>query len=108
MTIHPAPSPDAPDASPVRPTPLQQADTTDARADSTAYDSVWTESQAEIPVKQPEGLERVMLADGKIYVVLAVVLVIWFGLVAYLFRTDRKLDALERRVDATDSTSPTE
>ena len=37
--------------------------------------------------------------DGKIYVVLAVVLLIWIGLLTVLFRTDRKIDRLERRLD---------
>jgi hypothetical protein len=37
--------------------------------------------------------------DGKIYVVLAVVLLIWIGVVALLFRTDRRIERLERRVD---------
>lgn len=78
MTIHPVPQ--------------------DAPADTTAYDSVWAES-TEPPAQQPEGLERVMLTDGKIYVVLAVVLIIWFGLLAFLFRTDRKIDRLERELD---------
>lgn len=80
MTIHPVPQ-DAP------------VDTTS----STAYDSIWAGSR--VPTQQPEGLERIMLADGKIYVVLAVVLIIWFGLLAFLFRTDRKIDRLEREVD---------
>jgi CcmD family protein len=75
---------------------LQQApDSIRARADSAAYDSVWTTSGA-----TPQGLERFMVADGKIYVVVAVLLLIWFGLLVYLFRTDRKLDRLEREVDA--------
>jgi CcmD family protein len=82
MTIHPALPQDTP------------GDSTQA----TAYDSVWT-GREEVPSQQPVGLERVMLADGKIYVVLAVVLIIWFGLVAFLFRTDRKLDRLERDID---------
>ncbi len=79
MTIHPVPQ----DAA---------ADTTIA----TPYDSVWAGSQ--VPVQEPEGLERVMVADGKIYVVLAVVLIIWFGLLFFLFRTDRKIDRLEREL----------
>lgn len=77
MTIHPVPQ--------------------DASVDSTAYDSIWAGKN--VPTQQPEGLERVMLADGKIYVVLAVVLIIWFGLLIFLFRTDRKLDRLEREMD---------
>jgi hypothetical protein len=61
-----------------------------------AYDSTW----AEQPVEQaPEGLDRLMGQGGKIYVVLAVVLLIWIGLVTVLFRTDRKIDRLERRLD---------
>lgn len=86
MTIHPAP----PDGSTTL-RPLQ------AHPDSsTAYDSTWTER----PDTQPaEGLERIMLADQKIYVVLAVVLLIWFGLLFLLVRTDRKIDRLERRLE---------
>lgn len=80
MTIHPVPQ-DAP------------VDTTT----TTAYDSVWAGSN--VPAQAPEGLERVMVADGKIYVVLAVVLIIWFGLLFFLFRTDRKIDRLERALD---------
>ena len=87
MTIHPVPPQDAP------------ADS----ARTTAYDSVWAGREV-VPTQQPEGLERVMLADGKIYVVLAVVLIIWFGLIAFLFRTDRKLDRLEQEIH--DGASP--
>lgn len=76
---------------------LHPASPQDAAPDTTAYDSVWT-SRTEVPTQQPEGFERVMLADGKIYVVLAVVLIIWFGLLAFLYRTDRKIDQLEREV----------
>lgn len=61
-----------------------------------AYDTTWTERPA---TQQPEGLDRVMGADGKIYVVLAVVLIIWFGLLTMLVRTDRKIDRLERQLD---------
>lgn len=82
MTIHPVSPQDAPGDS----------------TQTTAYDSVWA-GREEVPSQEPVGLERVMTADGKIYVVLAVVLIIWLGLVAFLFRTDRKLDRLEREVD---------
>ncbi|MFO8099475.1 MAG: hypothetical protein R6T83_07630 [Salinibacter sp.] len=40
-----------------------------------------------------------MLPDGKIYVVLAVVLIIWAGVVVMVFRTDRRIDRLERDLD---------
>lgn len=67
------------------------------RPDSvSAYDTTWAEQTA---TQTPEGLDRVMGTDGKIYVVLAVVLVIWVGLLIVLFRTDRKIDRLERRLD---------
>lgn len=36
-------------------------------------------------------------ADGKIYVVIAVVSVVLIGLFAYLFRLDRKVTELEKR-----------
>jgi hypothetical protein len=90
MTLHPVPD-DGPAPQP------QQA----ARDTASAYDSTWTEQP---PEQQPEGLERVMLSDAKIYVVLAVVLLIWFGLVGLLWRTDRKIDRLERRVESDRST----
>ncbi len=78
--------------------PLPQADTTQPGR-STAYDSVWTGTE-EIPTQQPDGFEAVMLSHDKIYVVLAVVLIIWFGLLFFLFRTDRKIDRLERSFGA--------
>ncbi len=34
--------------------------------------------------------------DGKIYVVIAVVLIVLLGLVTYLFSLDRKISALEK------------
>jgi CcmD family protein len=39
-----------------------------------------------------------MRSEGKIYVVLAVVLIIFFGLIAYLIYTDRKISKLEKRL----------
>lgn len=61
---------------------------------STAYDSIW----AQAPSQGPVGLETVFLAEDKLYVVLVVVLIIWFGLIFFLYRTDRKLGRLERSV----------
>jgi CcmD family protein len=60
------------------------------------YDTVW--AQSEIPVQQPEGIERVMLSEDKLFVVLAVVLIIWMGIVWMLFRTDRRLRRLEEDI----------
>ena len=70
--------------------PLQDQST------ATAYDSVWARS--EVPVQQEQGLERVMLAEDKLYVVLAVVLIIWIGLVFLVFRTDSRISRLERKL----------
>lgn len=88
--------------------PVQTADTARSSAaavDSTAYDSVWSgrsNPTAEVPIETQASapLERVMLSNEKIYVVLAVVLIIWFGLAFLIFRTDRKLDRVERALDA--------
>lgn len=68
-------------------------DTTEAGI-ATPYDTIW--ATAAVPTKPPQGIERIMLAEDKLYVVLAVVLIIWFGLILFIFRTDRKLDRLER------------
>lgn len=37
-----------------------------------------------------------MRSNGKIYVVVAVMLIILFGLLAYLFRLDRRISRLEK------------
>ena len=39
-----------------------------------------------------------MRSEGKIYVVVAIILVIFFGLIAYLVYTDRKISSLEKRL----------
>ncbi|NND70494.1 MAG: CcmD family protein [Rhodothermales bacterium] len=69
----------------------------DTLAQATAYDSVWANTN--IPVMEPSGIQAVMLSDDKILVVLGVVLIIWFGIVFFLYRTDRKLANLERTVE---------
>lgn len=74
--------------------PLQE-DTTSS-GESSPYDSVW--SNTEVPVQQREGLEKVMLQEDKLYVVLAVVLIVWMGIIFFLYRTDRKIDRLERNM----------
>ena len=47
------------------------------------------------PVIQ-QALDEIMLADDKLFVVLAVVLIIWVGIVAYICAVDRRLARLER------------
>ncbi|GIV58874.1 MAG: hypothetical protein KatS3mg042_1787 [Rhodothermaceae bacterium] len=77
--------------------PVQDAGQTAPPAQAAPYDSVW--AHTDLPTQPPTALEQVMLAHDKLYVVLAVVLIIWFGLLFFLYRTDRKLDALERTVE---------
>jgi hypothetical protein len=61
---------------------------------STAYDSLW--AGASIPTQDLSGLEQVMLTHDKLYVVLAVVLIIWIGIVILLLRNDARLASVER------------
>ncbi|MEM6325737.1 MAG: CcmD family protein [Bacteroidota bacterium] len=70
-----------------------QADTTIAVLDSAAVQVAQT--------TQP--LERVMLADDKLPVVLAVVLVVWIGIVILMWRTERRLARVERELDRLDA-----
>lgn len=73
---------------------------TTASAGTAVYDSVWAGSLPDAP---PVGLETVMLQQDKLYVVLAVVLIIWFGMLFFLFRADLRLKRLEKELDATTS-----
>jgi CcmD family protein len=98
MTIHPATPSDALRIPPQQRPEADGASRPASAPDTSVYDTVWTE-RGEIPEKQAEGFEAVMVADGKIYVVLAVVLIIWFGLLYFLVRTDRRIAQLERQVD---------
>lgn len=41
-----------------------------------------------------------MRSNGKIYVVVAVVLVILLGILVFIFQTDRKLKKLEKEIDS--------
>jgi CcmD family protein len=68
--------------------PPPPADTTIALLDPGAAQALATQP--------PQGIERAMLAEDKLPVVLAVVLVIWLGLLLLLFRTDRRLARIER------------
>ncbi|WP_412070571.1 CcmD family protein [Rubrivirga sp. IMCC43871] len=74
---------------------LLQADTTIAVLDADAVQAT---------TAQPQGIERVMLVDDKLPVVLAVVLIVWIGVLALLVRTDRRLARIERDLDARDAT----
>ena len=45
-------------------------------------------------------------AEGKIYVVVAIVLIVLAGLITYLFLLDRKMSKLEKMIDAKRQTKP--
>ena len=57
------------------------------------YDSVWGINQ--IPEMGPVGTEQFMLAEDKLFVVLAVVMIIWLGIAFFIHRTDTRLKKLE-------------
>ena len=38
-------------------------------------------------------------AEGKIYVVVLIIMIVLFGLIAYLFLMDRKLNRIERQIN---------
>lgn len=90
---------DTPQATTPQATAPQVADTAQAGGGATPYDSVWADP--EVPTQTSTGFEAVMLSDDKLFVVLAVVLVIWLGIAAYLLRTDRKIRELEEATGAT-------
>ena len=78
-------------------TSLQAAPDTTQIAATSRYDSIWGNPDG--PVQAVSALDQVMLSEDKLFVVLAVALLIWFGLVLFVFRTDRKLDRLERSLN---------
>ncbi|MEL6443780.1 MAG: CcmD family protein [Bacteroidota bacterium] len=83
---------------------VAQADTSTVQGETTpptaAADSTGPIATLEdIPVQEFEGLDRIMLAEDRLPVVLAVVLVVWIGVLLMLARTDRRLSQLERDVD---------
>jgi len=109
MTIHPLPASAVPHTLPfaridASPDPAQQDTVSESdtgrtiREDEAAFDTAWT-TESDIPTKEPQGLEKTMTADGKILVVLAVVLIIWISILAFLFRTDRRIRSLEREIE---------
>ena len=52
---------------------------------------------------QPEvEMADTLRSEGKIYVVVAIMLVIFLGLIGYLFLMDRKISHLERKISEKD------
>ena len=74
-----------------------QVATDTTQTSASAYDSIWTNPNG--PAQAANSLDSFMLAHDKLYTVLIVVLLIWFGILFFLFRTDRKLARLERTLD---------
>ncbi len=64
---------------------------------STAFDTIWANS--DFPTAPLSQFDQIMLSEDKIFVVLAVLTIIWIGLILLTWRTDRHLDGLERRLD---------
>lgn len=64
---------------------------------ATAYDSLWAGS--EVPTQALSEMEQVMLSNDKLYVVVAVVLIIWIGIVILLLRNDARLKSVERTME---------
>ena len=48
-----------------------------------------------VPIQTLAQTENIMYTEGKIYVVVAVIAIIFLGLAGYLYRMDRKISALE-------------
>jgi len=78
------------------PSTMNIQDAQDA-SQATAYDSLWAGS--EVPTQALSGMEQVMLSNDKLYVVLAVVLIIWIGIVILLLRNDARLKSVERTME---------
>ncbi len=55
-----------------------------------------TPARAQEKVEMADG----MRAEGKIYVVIAIILVILFGFIGYLFMLDRKISKLEEQISS--------
>ena len=47
---------------------------------------------------QTSGFEATMLGNDKLMVVLAVVLIIWLGIVIFIYATDRKINRIESSI----------
>jgi CcmD family protein len=52
-----------------------------------------------VPEAPPYGLEKYMLQQDKLYVVAAVLVVIWIGIALFIARTDRRISRLEKLAD---------
>ena len=51
-----------------------------------------------LQAQQEVGMADTLRSEGKIYVVVSIILVIFAGIVAFLFSIDRKVARLEKRI----------
>lgn len=51
-----------------------------------------------LQAQQEVGMADTLRSEGKIYVVVSIILVIFAGIIAYLFSIDRKVSRLEKRI----------
>lgn len=49
---------------------------------------------------QMSGFDKMMLSNGKLYTVVGVLLIIFIGLMMYLYNTDKKLRAMENQINS--------
>ncbi len=56
-----------------------------------------------VPEAPPYGLEVYLLQQDKLYVVAAVLTVIWIGIALFIWRTDRRIARLEKLADERDA-----
>ena len=64
--------------------------------DTVALSPLRPRARCTLAEQPPQGIERVMLAEDKLPVVLAVVLIVWAGLLLVMIRTERRLARIER------------
>ena len=80
--------------------PMMQDSVSTAADSAAAATSVRTIGVPEAP---PYGLEVYLLQQDKLYVVAAVLTVIWIGIAFFIWRTDRRIAQLETLADERDA-----
>lgn len=51
-----------------------------------------------LQAQESNGFDSMMLSNGKIYTVVGVLLIIFIGIIIYLFNTDKKLTSIENQI----------
>jgi CcmD family protein len=59
---------------------------------------VFTSLSSALHAQQEVEMADALRSNGKIYVVVVIILIIFIGLIAYLFSMDRKITRLEKRI----------